>query len=350
MIRKVTALSLVTLGLLAPAVAAVPASAGAGGTDVGCTDSSSCAIFLEKQTTFGGNTSSGSGLNASVPITPPPCLWIPAGNATSGSQQVINDGGGYAPPPATLNTAAVKQAKQLQKNPKPGTWYELPVRQGDTAAETQQCMALPYYYWLPPGGQLPQIPIPPETLRDLAFAKLSAPKFQSMQLNPATRSYTNLPTFVKARLTPGTYQQAPNGQVYLAVSASLGNQSATVWVPSDSFTITAPNATAWGNNNPQCSQVDSQGMIGSKWTPGQMQHAGPNQAIDCGATFTRPGTYQVQATLTWKPAVWEANTGPNGYQTPPPAGAQPVPNGQLGPTWTARNVPVAEIQSINNGG
>jgi hypothetical protein len=168
-----------------------------------------------------------------------------------------------------------------------------------------------------------------------------------MQLNPATRSYTNLPTFVKARLTPRTYETAPNGEVYLAVTASLNHQSATVWVPSDSFTISAPHATPW--ESPQCSQVDAQGMIGSKWSPAQMRKTGPNEAIDCGATFTQPGTYQIQAALTWKPAVWAPNT-PDGYQNPPPANAQPVPNGQLNPTTIAQQVPVAEIQSINNGG
>lgn len=348
MIRRVTTVSVIALGLLAPALMAGPASAGAGGTDVGCTDSSSCAVFLQKFVSFGGNYGPGI-VNPQVPVTPPPCLWIPAGNAVSGSQQVLANAGGYAPPPAILNAQAVKQAKQLLKNPQPGTWYELPVRQNDTAAEIQQCMALPYYYWLAPGTALPPIPIPPQTLRDLAFAKMTAPTFQSLRLNPATRSYTNLPTFVKAQLTPGTFERAPDGTVYRAVSASIpGGPSATVWVVADTFSITAPHATQW--SGPQCSQLDPQDMIGSKWTAAQMQHTGPNQAIDCGATFTQPGTYQVQATLNWKPAVWAPNTGANGYQFPPPANAQPVPNGQLGPTQIAQTVPVAEIQSINNNG
>lgn len=347
MIRKVTAVSAITLGLLAPAVLAGSATAGAGGTDVGCTDSTSCSIFLEHFTTFKGDQSGSGPLNSSVSITPPPCLWIPGGNATSGSQQVIDDGGGYAPPPAVLNTKAVKQAKQLLKNPQPGTWYKLPVRQNDTPVEVQQCMALPYYYWLPPGDTLPPIPVAPETVRDLALAKLHTPQFQSMQLNPATRSYTNLPTFVKARLTPNTFQTGPNGQIYLAVSAMLFNQSATVWVLPNSFTITAPNATPYTSK--QCSQVDSQGMIGSKWSAAQMKHTGPNEAIDCGATFRQPGTYTVTATITWQNAVWAPNTGLDGYLHLP-TNAQPVNNGQLRDSTISQQVSVAEIQSINNNG
>jgi len=74
--------------LSAGLVAAAPARAADGSSSVGCSTGSSCYIELQKMIHFGGNYSPGAN-NVFVNITPPACLWIPIGDAHSGSQYVL---------------------------------------------------------------------------------------------------------------------------------------------------------------------------------------------------------------------------------------------------------------------
>ena len=65
--------------------------------------------------------------NMVVDITPPPCLWIPQGDAHTGSQYVIDFYNNTDPGPGALfdGQHAFAEAKQLVvENPMPaGTWY-----------------------------------------------------------------------------------------------------------------------------------------------------------------------------------------------------------------------------------
>src|SRR5207245_7230409 len=100
------------LGLL-PALAAVPAVAADGGSSVGCTTGDSCYIQLKNMIHFGGNWSKGAS-NTVVNIAPPPCLWIPIGDAHTGSQYVLTFYGTDPGPGAAFDGEhAYQEAKQL---------------------------------------------------------------------------------------------------------------------------------------------------------------------------------------------------------------------------------------------
>jgi hypothetical protein len=63
-------------------------------------------------------------------------------------------------------------------------------------------------------------------------------------------------------------------------------------------------------------------MLGSRYSADAMASVGVGQQIDCGVTYTAPGTYNLTANVTWN-AYWA-----KGQATPggPPANCiQPVP-------------------------
>src|SRR6185437_13474763 len=123
-------------------------------------------------------------------ITPPPCLWIPQGDAHAGSQVVIDFYNNTDPGPGALfdGQHAFQEAKQLV---------------------TQ---------------------IPPQTLAQLALAKMNVPQAGRMILSPRSgNSYSNLPTFSRVTLSFRP-EFGPGGLPYVTDNAQLGDQGATVWV------------------------------------------------------------------------------------------------------------------------
>ncbi len=190
------------------------------------------AIMLEKMVNFSGASYSPGANNLVVDITPLPCLWVPIGDANTGSQAILSaEGTDPARAPNIFAVpAAVKQANTLVSThpPAPGEWYELPVNPADTAAQQQECLNEPLYAWVPPGGTLPGINIPPQTLAQLAVAKMALPTAGQMTLNPASgQTYPNLPKYL--RVTLGGGYETFNGLPYATVTATLGNVAATVW-------------------------------------------------------------------------------------------------------------------------
>jgi len=128
--------------LSAGLVAAAPARAADGSSSVGCSTGSSCYIELQKMIHFGGNYSPGAN-NVVVNITPPACLWIPIGDAHSGSQYVLTFYGTDPGPGAPFDGHhAFAEAQQLvNANPMPaGEWYYLPVNPADNPAQVQDCL------------------------------------------------------------------------------------------------------------------------------------------------------------------------------------------------------------------
>ncbi len=211
-----------------------PAGAADGSSSVNCSTGSSCEIMLEHMIHFGGKNYSPGAENTVVDITPPPCLWIPQGDAHAGSQVVIDFYNNTDPGPGALfdGEHAFTEAKQLvNQNPIPaGTWYELPVNPNDTQAQVQQCLNEPLFFWDVPGQALPGIEIPPRTLAQLALAKMNIPQAGRMILSPTTgNSYSNLPTFARTTLSFRP-EFGPGGMPYVTDNAQLGAQSATVWV------------------------------------------------------------------------------------------------------------------------
>src|SRR5262249_14299291 len=337
---------LAVAGLIA-AAPSLPASAADGSSDVGCSTGSSCYIELQKMIRFGGNYSPGAN-NMVVNITPPACLWIPIGDAHSGSQYVLDFYNNTDPGPGALfdGEHAFAEARQLvNATPMPaGTWYYLPVRPDGTEAQRQACLAQPLYFWDPPGTPLPGIQVPPRTLAQMAMAKMLLPGAGRMSLSPRTgNSYSNLPTFVRVALQ-GQYEAGPGGRPYLTVTARLGNVGATVWAQATPLQLSASDSSAR-------LEVAGCGYLGSAMmvrNPGAVARTGANGHPDGGGTLRRPGGWQVTAQLTWQ-TCWVPQVVNN---SPPPAdcGANPVPGAQLNPVNWARNVNVHEIQAANGGG
>jgi hypothetical protein len=388
------------------ALAATPASARNGPPVVGCTTGSSCMIELNYQVTYTGS----SGGHNGVVIPPPPCIGVPVGDAHAGSQAIISLYSNTAPvaqpdpatqpdpaaqpstdsptplasgaspsPSAVFTTPAdtqsalpgpalsaqqqqiLDQAQQLvSSNPMTaGEWYQVAGNPRATSAAQQKCLSLPPYIWVAGANRALRIDglnIPPETLAALAYSQLTTARLGTLTLNPRGASDTNLPTFVDVALRPprrGVLSVTANGDPYVWATATTPNgQSATVWAWVTGMTITPGTASATTFNDQRCSvaHLSADGhtfMLGSRYSKAEMAAVGAGQQIDCGVTYTAPGTYGLTANVTWD-ACWA-----QGLATAagPPAGCQPVPGaaGLAASTTAPDQVHVREIQSVNHG-
>jgi hypothetical protein len=340
------ALAAIVLGPIMGAVlTAGPASADNGTSSVGCSTGDSCEVMLEKMVKFGGENYDPAGHNMVIDIAPPPCLWEPIGDGTTGSQAIVNEWGNdptKAPKDFQIDQAVKAAVGYLHNDPAPpadGTWYELPVNPAASQAAQQECWNEPLYAFEQPGDPLPGINIPPATLAQLAVAKMDLPTAGDMTLNPASgQTYTNLPTYVKVALA-GNYQTGPDGMPYTRVTAQLGDNAATVWGVPSKLKVSASGGGQFTPATTDC------GYLGSKQidTP-VAQNAGPGTTPDCGGVFQSPATWQLGATMTWR-ACWVAGI----VDGPPPADCQPVAGAQLNGLNWARAVTVNEIQSVDNG-
>ena len=339
------ALAAVLLGpaLTGSILTAAPASAANGTSSVGCSTGDSCEVMLEKMVKFGGANYSPGASNMVVDIAPPPCLWEPIGNGTTGSQAIVGEWGkDPAKAPADFSIdQSVKQANGFLTHPPPpdGTWYELPVNDAAGQAGIQECLKMPLYAWVTPGNTPPGIDVPPGTLAQLAVAKMALPTAGDMRLNPASgRTFTNLPTYLRVALA-GNYQTGPDGMPYTTVTAQLGNNAATVWGVPAKLRVSASGGGQYTPATTACGYLGS-----SQIDTAAARNAGPGTTPDCGAIFQAPATWQLTATMAWR-ACWVAGV----VDGPPPANCQPVPGAQLNGLNWARAVTVNEIQSVDNG-
>jgi hypothetical protein len=344
--RHAAAILVIAAGLAAPALTAVPASAGSGTSSVGCSTGDSCTVMLENMVHFGGRNYSPGANNMVVNIQPPPCLWEPIGNAVTGSQSITSQ---YGTNPKTATSlyqvnTSVQQAVTLQKTKPAGQWYMLPVNQAAGAAGVQQCLQMPLFAWVPVGQAPPGINLPPQTLAQLVLVNLPIPTAGRMSLNPTTgRTFTNLPTFVRVALVPRNhtgYETGANGMPYVTMYATLGGVSATVWVYATHLQVSASGGPAYTPDTSNCGYLGSQMMT----NPQAVANIGPGGPIDCGATFQAPATWQITATMNWQTCWAPIQSG-----GAPPANCVPVPGAQLKPPNWTRPVFVREIQSVNNG-
>ena len=383
------------------ALLAAPAEA-ANGPSAGCVTGSSCFIELSWQVTYGGS----SGGNNGVVITPPPCIGYIFGDAHAGSEAIINllysntapvaqpslpppasqtaspsatDSASSAPtaaattpaaaastppPPPNLDTQEqqmLNKAEQLvNANPLPtGDWYRVTGNPAATTAAQQRCNNLPPYIWVPGGSNVLRVDglnIPPVTLAGLAYSQLNLAKLGTAVLNPKGSSYTNLPTFVQVPMVPpatGALSVTAKGDPYVWASAETPTgEAATVWAWVTGMSVdpgTTQNATPFNLQRCSMAHLSADGhtyMLGSRYTPAEMAKVGVGQKIDCGATYTAPGTYNLTASITWN-ACWR----PGLPKTDgPPAGCKPVPGagGLIPSTTQPLQVQVRDIQSVNN--
>lgn len=381
---------------------AAPAGARSGPPVVGCTTGSSCMIELNYYVTYTGSSGGSNG----VTITPPPCVAVPVGDAHKGSQVIISlyTIKTQAPPPTTApatpapsdsatGTASATPTTSRSAKPSatptsttepnpdltptqqaildkaeslvnsdpitPGEWYQIAADPYATAHASQVCQELPPYVWAE-GGRLPVLHglhIPTRTLAELAYSQLTTPTLGKLELNPkAANIDTNLPTFVDVVLNPparGVPAVTTDGHpyVYATAMAPDGN-AATVYAWASGLNIDAGTSNANTYNLPQCSVArpadtanDGKYLLGST----DVMHAGrygAGQPIDCGVTYTTPGSYSLTVSINWS-ACWARGTAAPGG---PPAncnrnipGAAGLQDSTTGPT----PVNVREIQSVN---
>lgn len=306
-------------GLLVPlAAAAPPADAGTG---VGCVGADcSVSVFQFVTLTPPGNV--GASGNSVVPINvpPPPCLWDPIGDATTGSQFIISNFGSTTRQGSAFGVfQSVQQAKHLLARPEAGTWYELPDNPAAGAQGMAECARLPLFAFEPPGVAPPAPNVPPVDLAEYAYNHMVIPK-PTVQLMPGARGFVNLATYVHLT-TPGEVR----------VQATLrGAGGETVFVRARPIR-TAITSSAGGRVYADC------GLTGSKFQPGHLPAPGAGVPPDCGVLWQAPTTEgTVTATVTWR-VTWGGAGG---------GGVLP----QVALTGTSLPIRVAEIQSINGTG
>jgi hypothetical protein len=323
MIRRLAITAAIpAVALLTALSATTPAAAITGG----CTGSG-CTIDLSKFIFISGNGGSQTPTGYSnIPVEPPPCLWTPIGDQTTGSQYIVNFSGGQDPGPGGLygTGASFKQAKSLLAKPQPGEWYELPINPAASPAAQAECLKLPLFYFVPPGGAPPMPPIPGRILAEYAFAHLRLTKLH-LRLNPAVKGYVNLATYVW-----NDAQQVPQPLTSIATLGQTGETGSVTATPNPMTISVSGSGTPYSACGPGGSSLRPMGTVPSG-------RSGPGQAPDCGVLWTGPSTGAVvTATIVW-------NIHFASYDNTVP------PDTTIKTSFSSRPIPINEIQSINGG-
>jgi len=314
-----------------------------------------------------------------TPVTPTPADSVTptAGTTPTDSASPANSAGASPSPTATLtaSTAAlivkaatgagpqqqaiIDQAQGLlATHPKPsGEWYQIAGNPYASASQQARCLNLPPYIWQGGAAGIIHIAgfnIPPRTLAGLAYSQLTTAGLGQVTLNPVGANDTNLPTFIDVAMTEpprGFLAVTTHGTPYVwATAETPDGTAATVWAWVTSLTITPGTANATTFNEKRCvtAHAGADGhtfMLGSRYSAADMAKVGVGQQIDCGVTYTAPGTYNLSASVTWD-ACWAEGQVTQGG---PPAKCQAVPGaGGLAPSTTQPvRVNVRDIQSVN---
>ena len=329
MMRRPAAALLVLAGLLAPGWLAGPASAGNG---IGCTGST-CSIQLSTLIALKGDVGGGTA-HAQLPVAPPPCLWQPIGDATTGGTSIIRQFGSIGPGAPFGVFQSVQQARRLLRGRlvPPGTWWQLPVNPAAPKAAQRQCFRLPLFFFTAPGQAPPTPPVPLETLAAYAYNHMTIPA-PALTVNPAGRGYVNLATYVWGRTRPVSAATGRPGAY--EVTATLGGETVSVWAQPPARGAFSVAANGPGTPYSACGPDGSHGRVGR--APAS---AGAGTPPDCGVLWQAPAPgASISATVTWS-ATW----GTGVLNGPGPNALPPI---QM--TGRTAPFPVAEIQSINGG-
>jgi hypothetical protein len=402
-VLAVTAASLAALPTLAWAANGPPR--------IGCTTGSSCIVELNWNVKYTGSTGGHNGVVVTpppcigVPIgdahtgsqaiislysdtgalpsqSPTPLDSTSPTDSATASDSALPSSRASASPSATATTTAsttalitrsapvlsgpqqaiLNQAEQLvDSNPiTPGEWYQISGNPYATTAAQAKCMNLPPFIWVNRANgtlHVAGLNIPAETLAGLAYSQLTTAGLGKVTLDPPGANDTNLPTFVDVTLRQprrGVLGVTTKGVPYIwATAETPSGAAATVyaWVTSLTITPGTTNATTYDQPRCQVAHLSATGhsyIIGSRYPRAEMKKVGAGQAIDCGVTYTAPGTYRLTANVTWN-ACW--TTGLAAPGGPPAAGCKRVPGAaDLAPSTTAPvQVNVRDIQSVNNG-
>jgi enoyl reductase len=261
---------------------------------------------------------------SNVNVTVPACWMAPNYSQAqmlavlAGLEQAVKGGGGS---PAELSSIAQYIQEVRANTSSNGSWWtpEYLNTPGGIA-----CLAnLPPWVWVPAGQVAPAAddPLTPLELAELAEAALRVPKLV-LKLNPAGKTYVNLPTFLWT-----------GNPALITVTATVpGYLSETVTATPGTPQIDPGTTSATPYTN--CGPNGSHYSAGSPEVTG----AGPGSQPDCGAVYQAPSTaaplgFTMQVTIPWI-VTWTGNG--------PLAGVPPVQVATI-------QVRVDEIQSLNNG-
>jgi len=255
--------------------------------------------------------------------------------------------------------AIVDQAHGLLgTHPKPsGEWYQIAGNPYASAKDQAKCLKLPPYIWQAGADGTIHIAgfnIPPRTLAGLAYSQLTTAELGDVTLNPADKIDTNLPTFVDVAMTEptrGILAVTTKGRPYVwATAETPDGTAATVWAYVTGLTIDPGTQNAKPYHDERCASahLSDDGhtfMLGSRYAADDMAKVGAGQQIDCGVTYTAPGTYNLTVSVSWDACWAEGQVTPGG----PPAGCKKVDHaGGLTPSTTQPvQVNVRDIQSVN---
>jgi hypothetical protein len=324
-VRVLLALAAASSGLLASLLAAGPAQAGGPGPAAGSgpagsggmtgCSGQSCYADLWKYIQLSGTpgaytTGPGVAGRPYVTLPPPPCYMEPM---FSGPQfyQLWKQGSGQNVGPSGANPESayqhwVQQIKNNRGNTN-GYWWTSVIN-----LQVPGGCTLPLIAWVPNGTPPPLPQVPALDLAIYAYDHMTLPPPQ-LTVNPVTRSYVSLPTYVWAALRNGTTQQ---------VTATLGAQSATVVAKAGQLSLTM---TGPGTAYSPCPATGSSSPVGHP-----PANSGPGTKPDCGVVFSAPSTAAtISASLSWGIT---SNYG--GFPAIPVA--------------TNQTVSVAEIQGLNS--
>jgi hypothetical protein len=311
-----------------------------------------------------------------TPLAPTSPDDTPSDNPTPTGSVTPTDSASASPSPTatvTATTAALiikaaagldpqdqaieNQARSLlATHPKPsGEWYQIAGNPSASASDQAKCANLPPFIWQAGAAGTIHIAgfnIPPRTLAGLAYSQLTTAGLGKVTLNPVSAIDTNLPTFVDVAMTEptrGLLAVTTDGTPYVwATAMTPDGTAATVWAWVTSMTITPGTANATTFNDKRCATAHLDGdtyMLGSRYSADAMASVGVGQQIDCGVTYTAPGSYNLTANVTWDACWAEGQLTPGG----PPANCQPVPGagGLTASTTQPVQVNVRDIQSVN---
>ena len=313
MIASVAAIA----GLLVPlAAAAPPADAGTG---VGCVGSD-CSVSVWQFVNFLPRRNVGASGNSVIPINvpPPPCLWNPIGDATTGSQYIISQFGSVTKQDSLFEVyQSVQQAKKLLANPVTGTWYELPINPNAGPGGAAECVKLPLFAWVLPNQAPPMPNVPPVDLAEYAYNHIKI-LHSKLTLSPNGKGWVNLATYVWATSKPDPVR----------LSATLGGVETVNLIARP---VKVAISSSAGTPEENC------GVNGSHHALGSAPKTGAGVPPDCGVLWTTPTTdATISATVTWR-VTWNGE-GQGGVLPP------------VALTTTSNPIRVSEIQSINGTG
>jgi hypothetical protein len=283
---------------------------------------SRCVIHVGRVVTHGGGPGRGG---RPIPIPPPPCRWLAIGDAVAGSNAVIQKAG---PDPTASQgiSGAVIEARQLLKKPLPGEWFALAMNPAATPAEAQECQQFPAFAFIPPGSSPPVLPVPPGTIAAFAYNSMRIPQ-PRVTVSPTRKGYVNLASYVWGSWPPS---RVTGREDLYRVSATAGGETVTVQARAAALSVVALGpGTAYSGCGPNGSRSPAGHAPAS---------AGAGTPPDCGVLWSGPDTHAgIIVTARWTVTWWQ-NNGPR-HALPDIVVTAPL-----------TEIPVNEIQSINNGG